>query len=584
MKINKSFAATLVAVSVAATLTTGCDESELYSADAPEWISQKVDSIAAVKAAEQSGADVIEGLMEDVYTVGATDYSSGWWAQFSKYYQIPENKKLVTQFNLHINPDAANTYKNFALILTNDVDRGGDGYKEYGAIRYDFQPSGNSEWGDYIDRSLATSNLEFATDTDKGIDKLGGKVTLTVDRSEGGLIVTITNGNITKTYTQKTALENLNADASNTTIRAFMVPEGSYIDFLGTTIEPIGGCTSALDKQPVSMVLAGVPMAVPIAEGLDVNEIMKGVTATVTFEEGVTKNVKAEDLVFMTIPDLTTSGDKQLIAAFSQSFKGEAAKPVMATANFKIVDFNKIEITPFTTYYSEDVYSGDIKFKLPKSQFEINGVNAAGEKTRFNDELIAQMVFEGDELVPEEGTKTFKGNWNGIETSVDVTFKKAEKVANTLSGTVGAEDKSTGWWSAFTDDVTLAEGKYTQVKFKNYCGGSNWNNFVVILRGIENQPEYAVVRADNYGWASGYDGNIDLTLSGGQQDWAAWLAAMDGSDVTITIANNGKTADVHCEMKGTDGNTYTQWYHNIKVSNPADFEFALTVDGSYIKF
>ena len=159
-------------------------------------------------------------------------------------------QKWITQFNLNINPAATNTYKNFALIITNDEDRGAANYKEYGAIRYDFQPSGNSEWGDYIDRSLATSDLEFGSDTDSGVDRLGGKVTLTIDRTSGGLEVTITNGNVTKVYKQTSPLTNLNADASNTTIRAFLVPEGSFINFLGSTIEPIGGFTSI--QQPSS--------------------------------------------------------------------------------------------------------------------------------------------------------------------------------------------------------------------------------------------------------------------------------------------------------------------------------------------
>ena len=197
-----------------------------------------------------------------MYTVGATDFSTGWWAVFSKYYQIPEGETWIAQFNLGINPNATNTYKNFALIICNDEDRGAADYKEYGAIRYDYQPSGNSEWGDYIDRSLATSTLEFNTDTDSGVDQLGGKVTLTVDRSQGGLIVTMSNGKVTKIYKQTQPVAALNADGTNSPIRCFLVPEGSFISFLGSTIEPIGGFTSAEDKEPLGMVLNGVPKKV----------------------------------------------------------------------------------------------------------------------------------------------------------------------------------------------------------------------------------------------------------------------------------------------------------------------------------
>ena len=150
---------------------TNCEGGELYSVDAPDWIAEKVDSINNAKPEPDNSE--IEGLEEDVYTVGNTDYSTGWWAVFSKYYVIPDGEKWIAQFNLGINPSAPNTYKNFALILCSDDDRGGAGYAEYGAIRFDNQPSGNSEWGDHIDRSCVESTLTFATDTDAGVEKLG---------------------------------------------------------------------------------------------------------------------------------------------------------------------------------------------------------------------------------------------------------------------------------------------------------------------------------------------------------------------------------------------------------------------------
>ena len=262
--LNK-LASAFFAVALGAMALTSCEGGDLYNVNSPDWRAGKIDSIAAQKG---SGEKKIEGLEEDVYTVGAPDYSTGWWAVFSKYYQVPDGEKWVAQFNLNINPAATNTYKNFAMIICNDEDRGAANYKEYGAIRFDNQPSGNSEWGDYIDRSLVSSTLTFETDTDAGVDKLGGKVTLTVDRTSGGLVVTMTNGNVTKTYNQTSKLENLNADSSNSKIRCFLVPEGSYINWLGSTIEPIGGFTSAEDKQPLSMTLNGVPRKV--LQGTDI--------------------------------------------------------------------------------------------------------------------------------------------------------------------------------------------------------------------------------------------------------------------------------------------------------------------------
>ena len=221
MKYLNKIATVFCSAALGLMTLTSCEGGDLYSINAPDWMASKIDSIANAK--NQGGEEEeIEGMHEDVYTVGATDYSTGWWAVFSKYYQIPEGETWITQFYLNINPAATNTYKNYALIITNDEDRGSANYKEYGAIRYDYQPSGNSEWGDYIDRSLVLSDLEFATDTDPGVDKLGGLVTLTIDRSNGGLLVAMTNGTVTKAYVQTSPLVNLNADESLPRARGFL--------------------------------------------------------------------------------------------------------------------------------------------------------------------------------------------------------------------------------------------------------------------------------------------------------------------------------------------------------------------------
>ena len=488
MKYNK-LATVLCSAALGLLALTSCEGGDLFGINSPDWLSSKADSIAAEKAKNQGGDEIIEGMQEDVYTIGATDYSTGWWAQFSKYYQVREGEKWIAQFNLNINPSATNTYKNFAMIICNDEDRGAANYKEYGAIRYDYQPSGNSEWGGYIDRSLATSDLEFQTDTDTGVDKLGGKVTLTVDRTEGGLVVTMTNGTITKTYTQKSPLANLNADASNTTIRCFLVPEGSFINWLGSTVEPIGGFTSREDKQPLSMTLNGVPKKV--LQGTSLEDAFANVTATIQFEQEVSTIVKYADLTFQAVPNMNSLGKKTLIAAYAKTFKGEAAAaPVIGTAEFEVVD------------------------KLYTS--------------------------------------------------------------------IGATDNSTGWWGAHSENIKVGPKETFVSTFTNYTSGANnWNNFVIVLCKADN-TEYAVVRADNYGWGNGYDA---CTPSGGQADWGAWLAAMDGAKVTTYVTNNGDgTADVKAVMVGNDGNTYIQEYTGINTVDPNDFYFRYTVDGCHLEF
>ena len=488
MRYNK-IATAFCAAALGLMALTSCEGGDLFSINSPDWLSSKADSIAAEKAKNQ-GDDVIEGMEEDVYTIGATDYSTGWWAQFSKYYQIPEGQKWIAQFNLNINPNATNTYKNYAMIICNDEDRGAANYKEYGAIRFDNQPSGNSEWGDYIDRSLVTSDLTFETDTDTGVDKLGGKVTLTVDRTSGGLVVTMTNGTVTKVYNQTSPLANLNADASNGNIRCFLVPEGSYISFLGSTIEPIGGFTSREDKQPLSMTLNGVPKKV--LQGTDIADAFANVTATVQFEQEVSATVSAKDLTFQAVPDMYTLGKKMLVAAYAKTYKGEAATPVIATAEFEVVD------------------------KMYTS--------------------------------------------------------------------VGATDNSTPFWGAHSENIKVNPGETFVSTFTNYTNGvSNWNNFVVVLCSADGATEYAVVRADNYGWGTGYAACTPSMEDG--RDWATWLSAMDGAKVTTYVTNNGDgTADIKAVMVGNDGNTYTQSYTGINTVDPNNCYFNFTVDNSHIEF
>ena len=637
MKYLNRIASVFCSAALGLLTMTSCEGGDLFSVDAPDWISAKVDSIN--EANKGKGEEEIEGMHEDVYTVGATDFTTGWWAVFSKYYQVPDGEKWITQFNLNINPNASNTYKNFALIITNDEDRGAGNYKEYGAIRYDYQPSGNSEWGDYIDRSLATSTLEFQTDTDPGVGNLGGKVTLTVDRTQGGMIVTMTNGKVTKTYNQSSPLAALNADGSNSPIRCFLVPEGSYIDFIGSTIEPIGGYTSKEDKLPLSMTLNGVPKKVKL--GTELAEAFANVTATVQFEQGVSKTVPASELSFQAVPDMNSLGTKTLMAAYNKSYKGEVInKAVMAMASFDVVDKlytsvgNSDNSTPFWGAHSENFKVG------PKETFVTSFTNYTNGQNNWNNFVVVLCSSDGSKeyavvradnygwgdgyaacttsggqsdwgawlkamdgakvtvavtnngdgtadiqcvMIGNDG-KTYIQNYTGINTvdpnncyfnlTVDGSHIEFDEV-------IGAEDNSTAFWGAHSQMLRVPQGQSVTTRIKNFTNlQNNWNNFCVVLTREDN-TEYAVVRADNYGWGDSYGA---CTPSGGQSDWGAWLKAMDEAMCYVSVTNHGSTADVKCIMIGNDGKTYKQDYIGISPVDGEDLFFRFTVDGSHLIF
>lgn len=591
MKRLNKLASVFCVAAMALTAMTGCEGSDMFSVNSPDWLSEKIDSI---EKANQSTEEVLVGMNEDVYTVGNTDFSSAFFTSFSKYYQVDDNQKWNAVFNLNINPSATNTYKNFALYITNDVDRGGTGYAEYGVIRFDNQPSGNSEWGDHIDRKYVQSNLTFETDKDKGVDKLGGKVTLTVDRSRvDTFLVKITNGTVTKTYTQPYKIGNLNADASNSKIRCFLVPEGSYIDFMQSNVEPIGGYTSAQDKAPVSMVLNNVPAEVD--ENTPLEKAMENVSATVTFEEGITKVIPAKELYFSAINDMNVSGTKNLIVIYNKTFKGEnASTPIVAQKTFEVVPAIKaLHIVSAPTRLTYKYYEAADITNPASAVFPVDTKGLTVQATYLNgvtrDITLDKLVISAVPMKAGKQAVTVTAK-NGVKTTFDVTVEKHAATFVTPSPAIlGAEDCTTGWWGAHLDaDVKVPAGETRAFSFTNLGGAANWNNYVVVLRNAA-LAEYVVVRSDNYGWTgdnSGPYGWKNCTAgSTGAADWATWLAGMNGAKVVVYVTNNNNgTADVLAITTGTDGKVNTQYYYGIDGVDANDLFVDFTVDSSCLKF
>ena len=591
MRYFKHIAKALCMAALGVMALTGCEGADQYGIDSPDWIKNKIDSINAAKNAgnEETWTD----LNDDVYTIGNTDFSTGFWQSFSKYYQIPAGQVWHAVFNLNINPKEELYFKNFALVVTNDVDRGATGYKEYGVFRYDFTNDStkyNSQWGDYLWFKYASCNNPMSPDADNkdaaNLQKLGGQVKLSVDRTNPDTFkIKITNGTVTKTLEEPYRLPNFNADASNDNIRCFLVPEGSYINFLSSNIKPIGGYTSAADKQPVSMVLNKIPDEVQLNANLD--EAMAGVSATVTYEEGVTKVIPAAQLYFVSTPDLTTEGTKNLVVVYDKTFKGEAAaKPISATATFKVVQqIASIKITKQparNTYYfyksAATEGMGDRTMAFDPTGMEVTATYSNGETGVLDNSKLKYSA-----IAASAGKKAVTiSTANGKEAKLMVTVKEsASSAAAFTPNLVGLEDNTTEWWTAFSNDVKVPAGETRSFSFTNYTDGkNNWDNFVTILRKAD-KSEYGVVRADNYGWGNGYDACQHDGTAGA--DWASWLAAMNGAKVTVYVTNcNNGTADVQAIMKGTDGKTYTQYYLGINTVDPADLYVAFTADHCHL--
>ena len=581
MKHLNKIASAFCAAALGMLALTSCEGGDLYKMDAPDWIAGKVDSIKQANTPEE-----LVGMMDDYYPIGETDFTASFWT-LGKTYVVPAGKKWNAEFTLTVNPDNK-YYKNFYIVL-NSADMG----TEYGVIRFDNDPSKNSEWGSHIDRSLVVANFGNASgtdDIDPSVQNMNGKITLTVERQDGGIYINFTNGTLSKSYIQNTPFPD--AATASQDICCRIGVEGSFIQFLTTNIEPIGGCTSKEDKQPVSMLLKNVPSE--IQQGIALEEAMKNVTAVVTYEQDVIKEVTADQLVFNSIPDISDPGKKTLVVMYAKTTNGAAAaKPIMASAEIEVVPSADkmtslvLKSAPKRTsyYYYNSAAVSDVKDRtlvFDREGLELTATYEGGYTTSYNLDSLRHSAIKA-----QAGTQavTLKAK-NGKTVTVNVTVaESALKLHKMAEKDLGTEDCTAGWWSAFTKDVKVPAGETYQVDFTNYSSlANNWNNFVVILRNT-NLQEYGVYRADNYAWRYDINPVPGAIYSGGQKDWAAWLAAMDGAKCTVYITNcNNGTADIQIVMKGTDGNTYYQYYLGSNAIDPNDLNFSFTVDGSYLVF
>lgn len=153
MKITKLMRCALGAIVLATFGLVGCEKLETYSINSPLNLQSKIDSIAHIAVRQKEIADSIAAaaaaamearLTEDVYQVGLTDNSSGWWGAHSKYYRLENNADTVyVKFKNFTS--GKNVWSNWVQVITNDIPRGGDGYIEYAVWRADSYS--NFAWG-----------------------------------------------------------------------------------------------------------------------------------------------------------------------------------------------------------------------------------------------------------------------------------------------------------------------------------------------------------------------------------------------------------------------------------------------------
>lgn len=554
------FASVLVAFGLA-----GCEEP-MYTINAPADLQHKIDSIAAAKAAIDTGDTTYIDISTSI--VGAEDNSSAWNTAFSDYFAIPPNKLLHMEFVNY--GSGENNWNNWNLDVTNRANRDASDYAEYFVLRSDAYGWGNSDFDiGVISQDYPDTDGDGDIWNDFRATMEGAHVSIDIDHSVAGYaFVTATavgtNGTVlTETYNQPVS--------ATDTIQAFLICDHSHFDMKKAYLLP-SEVTAIVDQNPTSISVSGTPKVVAIG---DENFWGNGV-ATVTFADGSTVQADSADLSFNVVPDMTTLGTKTVTVAYSKTKEGAYGPAVSTFYDLEVKNpVQSIAVTQMpdiTTYYF---------FNSDSIAFDTSGLQITATYSDASTDIMDLGALKFDSVAAVAGSQdlkvTYKGATGIITTTIPLTLVKG-------TGQVGASNFSSGWWTVFSDDYTVASG--ASKTFTMYCYSDNLQNYhspSTILRKASALPtstEYGVVRMDNFGWGDGY-GTAVLTSD---WNWDIFTSSINGSKVVITVTNNGdNTANVRYDVTYATGETHFQEYAGITIDS-SDLSTALVIEEAYLVF
>ena len=617
MKYLNKIATACCAAALGMLTLTSCEGGDLYKINAPDWL-------AEMGQKEEDPSSIVE-TTPNPSKLGAADNTTGWWTEFTDDIKAESGKTYQVKFT---NFGGASNWNNFVLILRNEAKD-----VEYAVLRADNWGWGTGYSGEESDahfaKKMESADRDWATWL-KAMNR--AKCTLNLyNYGDGTADVKVTMlGSDGNTYTQE--YTGVSVDKDNLYF-AFTV-DNSHIEF---------GDVDVKDSEPVAMNLNGVAAKVKL--GTSFEDAFANVTATVTFADGVAKEVEGKDLQIQAVPDMNSVGRKTLVAVYNKTYLGEnAAAAVIGTAEFEIVEkmYKTVGATDNTGAFWSD-HSEAIKvapgetFVSYFTNYTAGGANwnnflvvlatadgateysvlradnfgwgtgwgacaATIEEGRNWDEWAAAMdgalvtafvTNNGDgtadvkAIMVGNNGKTYEQNYKGINTVDPNNFYfhfTIEKAHLEFDAVTGDENNAGAFWSDHSPAHKIEANQTFVTRFTNYtAGGANWNNFLVVLATADGATEYSVLRADNFGWGTGW-GACAATIEEGR-NWDEWAAAMDGALVTAFVTNNGDgTADVKAIMVGNNGKTYEQNYMGINTIDPDNFYFHFTIEKAHLVF
>ncbi len=570
MRIKSLMLRLLTATAFVASVSVSCSEISFIDINPPADLQSKIDSIAAEKAANQKPG--VEEITIGNAAVGAEDYSSAWWTAFSDYFTVPQGKKLTVEFINH-NGGSVNNWNNWNFAVATG-ERDSDGYAEFFVLRSDAYGWGN---GDYNGALIGIDYPDLDGDgdiwNDFRVTMDGASCVLTLDYStEGVAFLTVvhtgTNGVVmTETYNQP---------VTGPSVTGWLVADASFMEVKSAYLTA-SEIKEIPDEMAVSISVTGTPAAIELGN----EDFWGNGVATVTFADASTTVADTADVTFV-VPDLSTVGTKTIIYSYSKTKKGNYGKSVAGTYTLEVTN-PIVSIEPSATAY---LIGGAKYVTLVPGAIKVNAVYADGSVAPLKASQFT-VAFTGDKVVYEGTEGTYEDAYtvtytsasgNVIEAAGDLTIAKSTHPAQETP--VGVEDCSTGWWTAFSADYTVApyESQTVSMTVRSAEGG-NWHSPSIVLRKAD-LTEYGVYRMDNYGWGTCYG----TETMASNWNWDIFAANLDGSKVSVTVSNNGdNTASVRYYVIYENGETHFQYYDNFAIDS-ADFQFAIVPEAAYLVF
>jgi hypothetical protein len=558
MKKTKLMRGAFGATVLVLTGLVGCEKTDIYSIHAPSDLQHRIDSIAAAKP--NTGDTTYLTIATAI--VGAEDNSSAWWTAFSDYFTVPANRLLHLEFINH--GSGINNWNNWNLDVANVADRSAANYAEYFVLRSDAYGWGNADFNlKMITKNYPDTNGNGDIWDDFRTTMQGARVSLDIDHSvTGNVFVTATavgtNGTtLVETYQQPVSATN--------DIVAFLICDASHFEMKKAYLIP-SKVTVVEDVNPVSIAIAGAPSFVELGN----TNFWGDAKATVTYADGSSAQVDSAALSFNVIPDMTTLGKKTVIVAYSKTKQGAYTQAVSTYYTLEVTNsVTSLEVTTLPAMATYYYYSSD-SIRFNPAGIVVTATYSDGTKG-----ILPNSTLKFGKIPAAEGAQSavisYVGATKTVTTTCPLTLIKG-------ISQVGATDFSSAWWTAFSDDYTVASG--SSKTFTMYCYSdnlANWHSPCTILRKAD-KTEYGVVRMDNFGWGTGY-GTATRTSD---WNWDKFTSSISGSKVVITVTNNGdNTADVIYNVTYANGETHFQKYAGVTIDSN-DLSCALVTEESYL--